>query len=227
VVPEASPQRAFTPPPDATEVILVRHGASQHIAPGQRFELLDGRGDPPLAPEGREQAEAVAERLAGEELHGLFVTSLRRTAETAAPLAARTGLEPRVVPELTEVGLGEWDGGELRIRAAHRDPLFFRVIEEERWDVIPGAEPMEEFAARVARGLDTVIEAAGPGTTVAAVVHGGVIGELCHQATGSRPFAFVHADNASISRLVAFPGGRKLLRSFNDSAHLARVEAAA
>ena len=59
---------------------------------------------------------------------------------------------------------------------------------------------------------------------MAAVVHGGVIGELCHQATGSRPFAFIHADNASISRLVVFPGGRKLLRSFNDSAHLVRVE---
>lgn len=226
-MPAAYPQRAFTPPADATEVVLVRHGASQHVTPGQRFELLDGRGDPPLAPEGREQAEAVAERLAAEELHGLFVTPLRRTIETAAPLAARTGLEPTAVAELTEIGLGEWDGGELRIRAAHRDPLYFRVIEAERWDVIPGAEPMEEFADRVARGLDMIIEAAGPGATVAAVVHGGVIGELCRQATGSRPFAFVHADNTSITRLVALPGGRRLLRSFNDTAHLARVEAVA
>src|SRR4051812_35526338 len=224
-VPAAYPQRAFTPPPGATEVVLVRHGASAHITPGERFELLDGRGDPPLAPEGREQAEAVAERLAAEEPAALFVTPLRRTQETAAPLAARTGLEPVVVPELTEVGLGEWDGGELRIRAAHGDPLMARVIAEERWDVIPGAEPMEEFAARVARGLDAVIERAGPDASVVAVVHGGVIGELCHQATGSRPFAFVHADNASISRLVALPEGRRLLRSFNDSAHLSRVAA--
>jgi probable phosphoglycerate mutase len=53
-----------------------------------------------------------------------------------------------------------------------------------------------------------------------AVVHGGVIGELCRQATASRPFAFVHADNASITRLVALADGRRLLRSFNDTAHL-------
>jgi phosphoglucosamine mutase len=175
----------------------------------------------------QEQAEAVAERLAAEEPAALFVTPLRRTQESAAPLAARTGLEPVVVPKLTEVGLGEWDGGEMRIRAAHGDPLFFRVIEEERWDVIPGAEPMEEFAARVARGLDAVVERAGPDASVVAVVHGGVIGELCHQATASRPFAFVHADNTSISRLVALPDGRRLLRSFNDTAHLVRVEAPA
>jgi probable phosphoglycerate mutase len=65
-----------------------------------------------------------------------------------------------------------------------------------------------------------VVAAAGPGAVVAAFVHGGVIGELCRQATASRPFAFVHVDNCSISRLVAFADGRLLLRSFNDTAHL-------
>jgi 2,3-bisphosphoglycerate-dependent phosphoglycerate mutase len=48
-----------------------------------------------------------------------------------------------------------------------------------------------------------------------------VIGEICRQATSSRPFAFVHADNASLSRLVVFGDRRWLLRSFNDTAHLA------
>jgi probable phosphoglycerate mutase len=54
-----------------------------------------------------------------------------------------------------------------------------------------------------------------------AVVHGGVIGELARQATSSRGFAFVHADNCSITRIVAFGGDRRLLWSFNDGAHLA------
>jgi probable phosphoglycerate mutase len=215
------PQRAFEPPPDATEVVLVRHGASAAAVPGEPFESLEGQADPPLAPEGEVQARAVAERLAGEQFAGLFVTPLRRTAQTAAPLAALTGLEPVVVPELREVGLGEWEGGELRIRAAHRDPLFFKILEAESWDVIPGAEPREEFAARVRTGLEEVVAAVGPGALGAAAAHGGVIGELCHQATQSRPFAFVHADNASITRLVVFADGRLLLRSFNDTSHLA------
>ena len=46
-----------------------------------------GHGDPPLAPEGELQAQALADRLAGEDLSGLFVTPLQRTAQTAAPLA--------------------------------------------------------------------------------------------------------------------------------------------
>jgi probable phosphoglycerate mutase len=222
-VAETYPQRSFAVPPDATEVILVRHGASAAAVPGEPFEELEGQSDPPLAPEGQLQAQAVAGRLAGsgEQIDGLFVSTLQRTAQTAAPLAALTGLEPVVVPELREVGLGEWEGGELRIRAANRDPLFYEVIEAERWDAIPGAEPAEEFAARVRAGLGKVIESIGPGAVAAAVVHGGVIGELARQATSSRPFAFVHADNCSITRLVVFADGRQLLRSFNDVAHLA------
>src|SRR3954465_6492698 len=88
---------------------------------GEPFALLDGHADPPLAPEGVEQAEAVARRLAGEPLAALFVTPLRRTQETAAPLAEATGLEPAVVPELREVMLGDWEGGKLRIHAAQGD----------------------------------------------------------------------------------------------------------
>ena len=198
----------------------MRHGASAAAVPGEPFETLEGQSDPPLAPDGEQQAEAVAERLAGEEFAALFVTPLRRTAQTAAPLIARTGLEPAVVPEWREVRLGEWEGGELRIRAAQRDPKFFEVIEAERWDVIPGAEPAKEFAERVRAGLESTVARVGPGAIAVAVVHGGVIGELARQATRSRPFAFVHSDNASITRLVVFADGRQLLRSFNDVAHL-------
>jgi probable phosphoglycerate mutase len=222
-MPDSYPQRAFALPPDATEVILVRHGASAAAVPGEPFEELEGQSDPPLAPEGERQARLVAERLAGsgERFAGLFVTPLKRTSQTAAPLAELTGLEPVVVPELREVGLGEWEGGELRIRAAERDPLFFEVIASERWDTIPGAEPAEEFAARVSVGLQRVVDTVGPGSVAVAVVHGGVIGEIARTATSSRPFAFVHADNCSVSRLVVFGDGRQLLRSFNDVAHLA------
>src|SRR4051794_15622977 len=135
-VPETYHQHRFSLPPGATEVILVRHGASAPAVAGEPFPLLDGHGDPPLAPEGEAQSLAVAGRLAREGLAGLYVTPLRRTAETAVPLARRTGLEPQVVADLREVSLGEWEGGEFRIRVAERDPVALHAITEERWDVI-------------------------------------------------------------------------------------------
>jgi probable phosphoglycerate mutase len=218
--PHHYPQRAFRLPPDATEIVLLRHGASAAAVPGERFPLVNGQGDPPLAPEGEEQARAAAERLAAEGLAGLFVTPLRRTAQTAAPLTAATGLEPVVIGELCEVHLGDWEGGEYRIRAANGDPLIRRVIEQEDWSLIPGAESMQAVEQRARAGVEAMVSAVGPGVSAAAVVHGGIIGELCRQATGSRPFAFIHADNGSISRIVVLADGRWLLRSFNDTAHL-------
>jgi 2,3-bisphosphoglycerate-dependent phosphoglycerate mutase len=220
-MPETYHQRQFALPPGATEVILVRHGASAPAVPGEPFPLVDGHGDPPLAPEGAVQAEAVAVRLAREDLRAIFVTPLQRTHASAAPLSARTGLPPAVVPDLVEVSLGEWEGGEFRIRMAEGDPIAIQAVAEERWEVIPGAETMEALAQRVRVGIQAVVALAGPDTRVAAIVHGGVIGEICRQATGSRPFAFVHADNGSLTRLIVLPDGGWLLRSFNDTAHLA------
>jgi probable phosphoglycerate mutase len=214
-------QRRFALPADATEIVFVRHGASAPVFPGQSHELTpDGLGDPPLAPEGVVQAAAAAQRLRSEPLSALFVTSLRRTVETAAPTVAWSGLEPTVVPELSEVHLGEWEGGEYRIRIRNGDPIALQALREERWDIIPGAEPMEDFAARVKTGVQHVAAMIGPGRVGAAFVHGGVIGEICRQATSSRPFAFVHADNCSLTRLVLFADGYWLLRGFNETTHL-------
>lgn len=199
----------------------MRHGASEVALPGARFPLVDGRGDPSLSEEGYDQARAVGERLATEDISRLFVTPLRRTHQTAAPLAKATGLAPAVVEELAEVRLGDWEGGEYRVRAARGDPLIRRVFDEERWDVIPGAESLESLGKRVRAGVDSIVAATGHNAVAAAVAHGGVIGEICRQATDSRPFAFVHSDNGSVSRLVIGAGGRWMLRSFNEISHLA------
>jgi probable phosphoglycerate mutase len=219
-VSERYPQRAWALPDNATEVLLVRHGASQDAIPGEPFEMVEGHADPALSPIGEQQAALVGARLAADPPDTLFVTSLRRTVQTAAPLVAATGLEPTVIPELSEVHLGEWEGGELRIRTAHGDPLVQTIFEAQRWDVIPDAEPMEEFEERTRRGLLRVVELTGAGRVAAAVVHGGVIGELARQATGAPALSLIHAENTSITRIVVFADGRWLLRSFNDTSHL-------
>ncbi len=214
------PQKPFELPEGATEVILVRHGASADAMPGAPFPLIDGRGDPPLSETGRTQAQAVGDRLSHEEIARLFVTPLRRTQETAAPFAAATRLEQTVVENLAEVRLGDWEGGEYRLRVAARDPIIRRVFDEERWDLIPGAESPESLTDRVRAGLEEIVQVTGPDAVAVAVLHGGVIGEACRQATGSRPFAFVHSDNGSVSRLVVRASGKWQLRSFNEISHL-------
>ena len=211
-------QRPYTPPPGAAELLLIRHGASEAADPNRPFPLVDGQGDPALAREGREQADLLADRLGKERVDAIYVTTLRRTVQTAAPLASRLGLDPVVEPDLREVHLGEWEGGLFRVRVAADDPVARRLFTEERWDVIPGAEPMRSFETRVKDALDR-IAAAHPDQRVAVVTHGGVIAQAVATATGSRTFAFLAPDNCSISRLVVL-NGLWSIRGYNDIAHL-------
>jgi probable phosphoglycerate mutase len=54
------------------------------------------------------------------------------------------------------------------------------------------------------------------------VVHGGVIAAVLAHVAGSRNFAFVSADNTSVSEIVHLgePIDRWVLRRFNDVTHL-------
>jgi probable phosphoglycerate mutase len=218
VPPEGFPQHRFTPPPGATTVLLVRHGESAPAHPDRPFATRDGHGDPPLDPNGERQAELLAERLQREPIAAIYVTTLQRTHQTAAPLAKRLGLTPIEEPDLREVFLGDWEQGELRRRAANRDPIFEQIYRQERWDVIPGAESQDAFDDRVWRGFERIVSA-HPDERVVVVSHGGTIGQLLHHVTGSRRFAFSGADNASVSEVVAH-GERIILRRYNDAAHL-------
>ena len=67
-------------PTDSSTIYLVRHAEKQ------------AGDDPALTQAGLQRAEALAERLAGAGLTHIHSSDTRRTRDTAAPIAARTGL---------------------------------------------------------------------------------------------------------------------------------------
>jgi len=205
-------------PPGSTELLLVRHGASADAVEGEAFELVEGQGDPPLSEVGRHQAERVALRLVADPFDGMYVSTLRRTAETAAPLVERTGIHPVIEADLREVFLGEWEGGHLRQKAVDRDPMFEQVLREQRWDVVSGAESREVFGGRLRGAIERIADA-HPGGRIIVFSHGAAIGEILAQASGSEPFAFINSDNTAISKLVVTPE-RWIVRGYNDTGHL-------
>lgn len=211
-------QTRFHPPARSTVLLLIRHGESAPAREGEQFPLVDGRSDPELAPEGRREAEQVRQRLGDEAFDAVYITPLRRTAQTADPLVHRLGLTPVVEHGLQEVHLGEWEGGLVRKHFAENHPLAHQVHLKQRWDVIPGAEPAEEFGTRV-RGAIERLAARHPDQRLAVFTHGGVIASVLSMASGSTPLAFSGADNGSISEVVV-SGSQWIVRRYNDTAHL-------
>jgi broad specificity phosphatase PhoE len=72
----------------ATVVLLVRH-AEKAVGPGD---------DPPLTPEGRCRAKALATALRDARPTTIITTQLQRTIQTAQPSAASAGINPERVP---------------------------------------------------------------------------------------------------------------------------------
>ena len=218
IKPKEVRQLKFNPWPGAADLLLIRHGESQPAIEGVPFPMKDGHGDPALHPNGRKQAIAVGERLKTWPIAAIYVTTLQRTHQTAAPLAGHLGLTPKVEPDLREVCLGQWDAGLYRLKAAAGDPIFRRSIDNQEWGEIPGAETTAELQARVRNGL-LRIAAAHSDQLVAVVVHGGVIAAAISLASWAEPFAFLGAENGSISRLVMDRDKMKV-RGYNDVSHL-------
>lgn len=211
-------QPVYSPPAGAADILLIRHGESMPARPGESFPMKDGHGDPALHPQGHIQAKAVGARLKNDDISAIYVTTLQRTHQTAAPLASALNLTPRIEADLREVHLGDWDGGLYRIKAAEGDPIYRAAAEQQEWGLIPNAETVAQVQARVKAGL-LRIAAAHPDQLVAVFVHGGVIGAALAIASGCAPFAFLGAANGSISRLV-IEGEKMSVRGFNDIAHL-------
>src|SRR5947209_873829 len=148
---------------NAAELFIIRHGdaipGADEIIPSGIYDDL------PLSRVGREQAEALAERLSKMSFDVMYSSPLRRCLETAAPLAERLNLAPTIVEDLKEIRLGT-------IRPLPTDPhdlaTLTQALQERQndivrlagaagnWDVIEDSEPSKDFRRRVVKAIDHI-----------------------------------------------------------------------
>jgi broad specificity phosphatase PhoE len=158
-----------------TTLILARHGETDWNRDG-RFQ---GHADPPLNDLGREQARALAEVLAAEQLDAIYSSDLRRAHETALVVAEQRGLDVVVDRDLRERDVGEWSGLTLP-EIEERFPDELRRFREEGASV---GESREALSQRVVSAVRR-IAAAHPQGHVLVVTHGGALRVLRHAAGG-------------------------------------------
>ena len=160
------------------ELLLARHGFAASNRDGVASSAVPGGG---LTPEGVEQARALAEVLATEEISVAMTSRLSRTQETLA--LALDGRDIRVVvaAELDEIHFGSFDGGLLddyRAWAAAHPPEL---------PAPGGGESRAQAAARFAHGLRLVL--ARPEERVLVVGHALAIRYVVDATAGLTPAA--------------------------------------
>jgi broad specificity phosphatase PhoE len=137
-----------------TRVFLVRHGATA-LSADDRFA---GSTDVPLGPGGRIQVQRLAERVAAAPLSAVYSSPMRRTIDSATPIARSHGLTPILVDGLREIDHGRWEG--LRRSDVQRlYPDEYAAWERDPFFVAPeGGETGLHVLARAQPVLDDIVQ---------------------------------------------------------------------
>jgi broad specificity phosphatase PhoE len=202
-------------------LLLIRHGETDWNATLK----YQGHADSPLNEQGREQAHKVGARLARYGATALYTSDILRAAETAAIVGEMTDLQPRPMPNLREIDVGQWEGltpEELYRRFPEHMAAFDR---DPARTVRLGGESYAQLQERALVALNE-IHAAHPGDAVVlAVSHGGTIRALlCHIiGLDLGRFGRLWLDNGSLTELRHGAHGWRLVR-LNDAAHMEGME---
>ena len=160
----------------------MRHGETDWNAEGR----LQGHSDRPLNGHGREQARALADRLAGAAIDALYASDLARARETAEIVGARLGLPVVVDADLREKDWGSWEG----LTPAEREQVEFE------------GETTESHRERTLRAVRSIAEQ-HPAGRVVVVTHGGSLRRVQAAVLG---MALPVLDNCAMW-VVAHEGG--------------------
>jgi broad specificity phosphatase PhoE len=150
-----------------TRLIVWRHGNTDWNADSR----VQGQTDVPLNDLGHQQAIDAAELLLRLRPDVIVASDLKRAADTAAALAALTGLPVHYDDRLRERYFGAWQGLTMA-EVAEQRPAEYR-----RWqagaDVLgDDVETLDDLGKRVAEALQAAIDLAPPGGTAVVVTHG-------------------------------------------------------
>lgn len=125
-----------------------------------------------LSAQGQAEAEAMAERMAGAPLSAIYSSPLERAQETAAPLAAKLGLEIETSDALNEVNFGSWAG--MDIDQLHHSQEWQAWNANRSCGKPPHGEMLVEIQSRMVTKIE-FLRCAHPGQHVALVSHSDTI----------------------------------------------------
>ncbi|MGE5577832.1 MAG: histidine phosphatase family protein [Syntrophothermus sp.] len=149
-----------------TRLLITRHGETQW----NTEKRMQGRSDSPLTSHGIWQAQQLARRLKDEKIDVIYSSPSPRAARTAEILKGSRGLQVRLLDDIMEINLGDWEGRkfsevqqlfpEQSTAFWHAPHLYYRE----------GLESYHQVQERLVRAIKQIVEA-HPDQTVLIVSH--------------------------------------------------------
>ena len=163
-----------------TRIYLIRHGEVE----GAEMPRYNGQMDVALSTRGREQYQAMAERLSGEKITACYSSDLTRCTWGAGLIAPRLGIEPQETSHLRELNIGDWEGMTWR-ELMTKYPVEWQARLDDIVNYrVPNGENLLDVSNRVMPVIDRIVED-HRGNEVLVVGHGGVNRVILLNAIGA------------------------------------------
>lgn len=207
---EPDPRRA------GRRLYLMRHGRTYD--PRLDVRMASAEEDPhlPLTDAGRVEVESIAHAMAHLGLAAAFSSTLRRSRETAALIAAPHGLAAEPLEALQELRLHPPPGGTLRDVWRRYVALARALADESAKDVrFDDGRSVAEVVGTAHAAIDAAL--AGPARRVLVVAHGGINRLLLTGYLGQPLARFLSLDQdfACVNVIDFVVGGRPFVRALN------------
>ena len=136
------------------KLLLARHGQTDwNVA--QRFQ---GQSDVPLNEIGRQQANALADRLLAQPINIIYASDLQRATETAKMIMQKSGCKPdlHLDSRLREMNFGAWEGLTYKEIKQSNPTALAAWKADVSTTAAPNGETLNQLSARVQSFLDDV-----------------------------------------------------------------------
>jgi probable phosphoglycerate mutase len=205
-----------------TRLIIVRHAESTFNFQNR----IQGHHDSHLTKKGLEQARRLAKRIRHFKIDKVYSSDLGRAYSTTVAIT-RYLKKVKIIrdPKLREILLGDWEGKTPEEVDKLYDRGYQRWLKSPSACVIPNAEGVTRFRARVTERVRQIMRQ-NSGKTILIVTHGGVITTLLSdwlKADFDRVLQGLQIENTSLTFAAVTPKITKLW-VINDTDHLAKKE---
>lgn len=202
-----------------TRLLLLRHGETQA---NRELRYIGSGTDNELSEQGFRQAELLATALANLPVRAVYSSPLRRTYQTALPIAASHKLKVQELQELREMHFGSWEGltrAEVAARS-EQDALHLQDWHRDPLTAPPGGESMGMVQQRVQAVVERLAQIHEQQTIVLVTHVVPIKALLCAALAAPLSTTFsLFLDPATIS-VVDWRQPYPIVRLFNSHAHL-------
>jgi broad specificity phosphatase PhoE len=197
-------------------VYIVRHGETEWNAQGR----IQGHTDIYLSEKGREQARAVARRLAEVPFDAAYSSDLSRTRETAQIVLGERNIPLHSTPQLREYNKGVFEGLTVHEYSLRYPELYQASLVNDPDFAPDGGETIRQTTARMAQFVAQLRER-HLDDTILIVGHGGSLRSLIVSLLAfplEANWKFVMR-NCALSIIYTYPNNA-VLHLYNDTSHL-------